>query len=146
MKNHLTGLCLTLLLTQSLAADESPLTGQLVNTLKVSTAQAKGGAAALLSAARQSLGQAQFAPLAAALPELHSLLLSNGTSRHPTASISSRVGDYGLRPHSRTLASQFQQLGLSPGYIELFHRALARYLNNQHHESLARLLNSGLYD
>lgn len=145
MKNHLAGLCLTLLLTQSLAADESPLTGQLVNALKVSPSQAKGGAAALLSVARQSLGQAQFAPLAAALPELHALL-SNSTFRHPTESVSSRVGDYGLRPHSRTLASQFQQLGLSPGYIELFYRALARYLNSQHHEGLARLLNSGLYD
>ncbi len=139
-----------LLLAQGIHAaqantETNDLTNLLIEKLQVSRSQAEGGAGALLAAAEKALSTEQFSQLASTIPATEQLLNSI-PSLDESGYINSRFDEYGIQPHTQKLVSQFQQLGLPPGYIKHFNQVIYNCLKESHSPALALVLDKSLKD
>jgi hypothetical protein len=132
------------------AADASGLVGALVSQLGVTPEQATGGAGLLLSEAREAMAPGDWSQVAAAIPDIASLLAAAPTaeSAAPASGFGGMLGQAASRLGSESgmaaLAPGFQALGLDPTMVSRFVPVIVGFVQSEAGQQTASLLGSTL--
>jgi hypothetical protein len=127
-------------------ANSAGLTNILVEQLGVSQQQALGGAGAIFQTAKESMTQEAFASLSQSTPGMSDMLNAApvvSDSLSDLTSLSAMMGDTdGTLGNMASLASSFQQLGLSPEMVGQFVPIVTNYVKETSGQVTANLLQS----
>ena len=122
------------------------LTNTLVKQLGVSQQQALGGAGAIFQTAKESMTQEEFASLSQSTPGMSDMLNAApvaSDSLSDLTGLSAMMGDTdGTLGNMASLASSFQQLGLSPEMVGQFVPVVTNYVKGTSGQVTANLLKS----
>ncbi len=130
------------------AAPSGSLVDALVQQLGVTPAQAQGGAGALFQAAKSRMTDEAFSTVSESVPGMDQLLATapqSGASSGLAGGLSSLAGDQaGSLGSLASLASSFQQLGLSSDMVTKFVPVMVDYVKQSGGEVAASLLSTAL--
>jgi hypothetical protein len=120
---------LSLLLLSTTAISANDLLNNLTSQLGITNEQAAGGAGAMFNLAKSRLSSEDFAPIAAAVPDLDSLMAAApSVTETATGKMANMLGGENGLGSLATLASSFTQLGLSSDMISQFTPIVLDYL------------------
>ncbi|MGR9116994.1 MAG: DUF2780 domain-containing protein [Gammaproteobacteria bacterium] len=127
------------------SVSQTGLTNILVNQLGVTQQQALGGAGAIFQAAKANMAAPAFSNLSQSIPGMSDMLAAAPRVSQPLSGVSSVLGGAsGTVNTVTTLASQFQQLQLSPNMVNRFIPVVVDYVKNTSGHVTANLLQSAL--
>ncbi|WP_022949960.1 DUF2780 domain-containing protein [Methylohalobius crimeensis] len=125
---------------KSVPATQTELSNLLVSRLGVSQQQALGGAGAIFQAAKANMEPQAFASLSQSVPGMDQML-----SAVPSTGVSSMLGGAQSKlGTAASLASQFQQLNMSPDMANQFIPVVVDYVRDTSGQAASRLLQSAL--
>ena len=123
------------------AADEASLVQTLASQLGVTDAQAAGGAGAILSYAKGALPTNEYAKVESAVPEAAELMKQAPAVDSTASAVGGVVGKAGGSAAGvASLASSFQQLGLSTDMVGKFVPVVVDYAETKGGSEVARIL------
>jgi uncharacterized protein VcgC/VcgE DUF2780 len=131
--------CIGPAVAQTAASPE--LVGDLTKQLKVTPAQATGGAGSLFSLAKSKLKPEDFAKVSAAVPGMDSFL-NAAPKQDAVSSAASAIP--GKSSGLASVASQFKSLGLSPDMVAKFVPVLNKFVGSKGGAAVEKLLSSAL--
>jgi hypothetical protein len=136
-------LCLLFLSSTAISAND--LLDNLTSQLGVTTEQAAGGAGALFNLAKSRLTNEDFAPIAAAVPDIDKLIAAApAMTETATGSVANMLGGENALGSLANLASSFSQLGLSTEMISRFTPIVLDYLQKAGGSSVMDVMKGAL--
>jgi hypothetical protein len=134
-----------LLLIASTAISANDLLQNLTSQLGITTEQAAGGAGALFNMAKSQLSGDEFSQIAAAVPNIDTLMAAAPAITESTAgAVSSMIGSESGLGNLASLASSFSQLGLSSDMIAQFTPIVFDYLQQAGGANLMEMMKGAL--
>ncbi|MGD8912484.1 MAG: DUF2780 domain-containing protein [Candidatus Thiodiazotropha sp.] len=141
--HYLALICLLLLSTSTVYANE--LLHSLTSQLGISSEQAAGGAGSLFNLAKSRLSSEEFSQIAAVVPDIDGLIAAAPTmSESATGAVASMLGGDNDLNSLATLATSFNQLGLSSDMIGQFTPIILDYLNQVGGSTVVEVMKSVL--
>ena len=130
--------------TGSAKASSSALVGQLAKQLSITRPQARGGAGALFSLAKERLSEDEFSKVSSAVPGMSSLLKA-APGLHDNSELSSLEGSLpGNMGRMAEVATAFHKLGLSPEMAGKFLPIITKFVGARGGLGTASLLEKAL--
>jgi hypothetical protein len=120
-----------------LAAD---LVSMLTQNLGVTPQQAQGGAGAIFNYAKGKLSADDFSKVAAAVPEMDSLLSAAPATGGTASSLSKLPGAAGSFGGLSSLAEPFSKLGMSPDMVGKFVPEILSYVKSSGSDAALKIL------
>jgi hypothetical protein len=144
---YLTLSCLLFLSSTALSAND--LLQSLTSQLGITTEQAAGGAGALFNLAKNRLGGEDFSQIAAAVPDIDSLIsaapaVTESAASEGASAVASMLGGESGLSNLATLATSFSQLGLSADMIAQFTPIVLDYLQQVGGTSVMEMMKGAL--
>src|SRR5579862_7361210 len=130
--------------TSAAASSSSGLVGQLSKELSITRPQARGGAGALFSLAKNRLTSDEFSKIAAAVPGMNGLL-KGAPAPSQNSELSSLEGSLpGNMGRTAEVAEAFHKLGLSPSMAAKFVPIMSKFVQSKGGQGTASLLEKAL--
>jgi hypothetical protein len=135
--------CLLLIASTAISANE--LIQSLTSQLGITTEQATGGAGALFNMAKSQLTSDEFSQIAAAVPDINTLIAAAPAITESTSgAVSSMLGSESGLANLASLATSFSQLGLTSDMIAQFTPIVFDYLQQAGGNNLMEMMKGAL--